>query len=618
MQWAISSLSFPDVLQKKVEAAAKAGFNGFEIFYEDLVYCDVKADAIAQYARDVGLDIVSLQSLRDFEAAPAGVRTWNLKRAERHLDLAASLGARMLVVTSNARADALDDPGLAAADLAALADLAAARGLKVGYEALSGGRHVRSYPQAWAIVKRAGRPNLGLVISAAHTHFAGGDFAGLRDIDPARIFLVHLADVPNIRMDSRLLSNNFRLFPGQGDLPLHELYQTLGEMGYAGPVSLEIFNGQMRGMLPSRIATDGIRSLNLLDDVDESSRTAIESIAFVEIACFDEKKTRLVEILRSLGFEHTHVHRSKKVNLWRHGAANIILNEDPSSLAHSYHLLNGLSVCAVGYNVRGMAGWLKRLADYQGGRIECLARPGEMNIPSIHGIDGGLIFFLDAEAEKPFHEADFNRIAESVTAGAGGLGEVDHFSQAVIPAEFYMGVLFYRSLMGFEGGEQIGLIDLHGAMQSRNLRSANGRVRMAVNASFGANSTTQRFLSTRMGAGYQHFAFRCDDIFAFAEKVDPEIVLRIPATYYDVLALRFDLPAERIEAMRRHNILYDEDANGRYFQLYTADINGLFFEIVQRDGGYAGFGAVNAPVRMAAQTRLYDEEQNFLAGMADV
>jgi 4-hydroxyphenylpyruvate dioxygenase len=30
-------------------------------------------------------------------------------------------------------------------------------------------------------------------------------------------------------------------------------------------------------------------------------------------------------------------------------------------------------------------------------------------------------------------------------------------------------------------------------------------------------------------------------------------------------------------------------------------VGGVFFEIVQRIGGYRGFGAVNAPIRLAVQ-----------------
>ena len=61
---------------------------------------------------------------------------------------------------------------------------------------------------------------------------------------------------------------------------------------------------------------------------------------------------------------------------------------------------------------------------------------------------------------------------------------------------------------------------------------------------------------------------------------------------------------ELSDRLRAARVLYDEDEGGRYFQLYTrAFRDRFFFEIVERDG-YAGFGAPNAPIRLAAQARL--------------
>jgi len=64
-------------------------------------------------------------------------------------------------------------------------------------------------------------------------------------------------------MDVRLLARHFRLFPGQGDLSVADLFATLRAMGYAGPVSMEIFNDQARSMLPRTIADDGMRAFHL-------------------------------------------------------------------------------------------------------------------------------------------------------------------------------------------------------------------------------------------------------------------------------------------------------------------------------------------------------------------
>jgi 4-hydroxyphenylpyruvate dioxygenase len=77
----------------------------------------------------------------------------------------------------------------------------------------------------------------------------------------------------------------------------------------------------------------------------------------------------------------------------------------------------------------------------------------------------------------------------------------------------------------------------------------------------------------------------------------------MPENYYDDLQARIDLPAERIDALRENNILYDRDEAGEYFQAYTRVFEHLFFfEIVERRS-YKGFGAVNASIRLAAQSR---------------
>jgi 4-hydroxyphenylpyruvate dioxygenase len=54
--------------------------------------------------------------------------------------------------------------------------------------------------------------------------------------------------------------------------------------------------------------------------------------------------------------------------------------------------------------------------------------------------------------------------------------------------------------------------------------------------------------------------------------------------------------------MRELGVLYDRDDRGELLHCYTPVVGGrLFFELVQRIGGYDGYGAANAPVRMAAQ-----------------
>ena len=55
--------------------------------------------------------------------------------------------------------------------------------------------------------------------------------------------------------------------------------------------------------------------------------------------------------------------------------------------------------------------------------------------------------------------------------------------------------------------------------------------------------------------------------------------------------------------MQAHNVMYDRDADGEFFQIYTQTFDErFFFEIVERRN-YRGFGAPNAQVRLTAQAR---------------
>ena len=117
---------------------------------------------------------------------------------------------------------------------------------------------------------------------------------------------------------------------------------------------------------------------------------------------------------------------------------------------------------------------------------------------------------------------------------------------------------------------------------------------------------SSRFLDEFFGAGVQHIAFETKDIFAAAAacRAAGLELLPIPDNYYDDLEARLALEPEMVDRLRDEGILYDEDEGGRYFQLYTrAFRERFFFELVERDG-YQGFGAPNAPIRLAAQARL--------------
>src|SRR4030081_438141 len=262
----IATVSLSGSLDEKLRAIATAGFDAVEIFENDLLSSSGSPRDVGKLCRDLGLSICAFQPFRDFEGMPEPQRARNFTRVERKFDLMQELGTDLLLICSNVSPASLGGIDRAAADFHALGELAAPRGLRVGYEALAWGRHVNDYRDAWEIVRRGDHGSIGVILDRFHAPARSFPTMPIQSIPADKIFLVQLADAPRLGLDVLSWSRHFRCFPGQGDLPVGAFMEAIAATGYAGPLSLEIFNDQFRSGSAVRTATDGLRSLILLED----------------------------------------------------------------------------------------------------------------------------------------------------------------------------------------------------------------------------------------------------------------------------------------------------------------------------------------------------------------
>ena len=622
----IATVSLSGNLRAKLEAIADAGFEGVEIFEADLLSYDGDSREVARCLADLGLKLVAFQPFRDFEGMPEPQRGRAFERAESKFDLMGELGAELLLVCSNVSPMSLGGLDRAAEDLAELGERAARRGLRVGFEALAWGRHISDYRDAWEAVRRADHAAVGLVLDSFHILARGHDLAALSSIPKERIFLCQLADAPVLEMGVLSWSRHHRCFPGQGRLPLNDFMRALADTRYDGPLSLEIFNDHFRAAAPDRIAVDGRRSLILLAEgsgyaplrtaLGEASRApevATEGLEFVEFAVDEDDATALRDLFRRLGFAQAGRHVSKNVDLWRQGDINLVVNSEPDGFAHSHNIVHGPSVCALGLRVSDAAKALARARLHLAQPFHQPVGPGELEIPAVRGLEGSLFYLVGRHgARGSIWEIDFD-LDSSPGAADAGLTRIDHMVQVAHFGWLASWVLFYRSLFGFEAAPELEIADPNGLIQSQVVESPDGRTRIALNVSQSHGTAAGRFLSEFFGGGVQQIAFSTEDIVATAERLEANGVplLPIPGNYYDDLESRFDIAAELLDSLRRHNILYDRSEDGEFFQLFTDTFaDRFYFEIIERRG-YRQFGAANAPIRLAAQARLAEERRAY-------
>ena len=624
MKRSIATVSLSGTLPEKLEAAAAARFDGVEIFENDLVYFDGSPRQIRQMAADLGLAIMLFQPFRDFEGAPRDRLARNLDRAERKFDLMGELGAPAVLVCSNVAADAIGDEAVLVDDLGQLAERAARRGLKVGFEALAWGRHVRTWHQAWKIVRGVDHPSLGLILDSFHTLALGDDMTGFDEVPADKITFVQIADAPMMAMDVLEWSRHYRCFPGQGAFDLAKFLAPIVTSGYSGPISLEIFNDGFRAAPPRPTAADGMRGLLHMEEITAAylkaqpapepakqraslfqppAASRYGGFEFLEFAVDETSGPALATWIETLGFTHVGRHRSKAVQLYRQGTINLILNSEPDSFAHAYFLMHGPSVCAMALTVDDLPAALDRALLYHCQPYAGGVGPNESVIPAICAPDGSLIYFVESAAAPRIYQTDFIPV-DGAVSGPAYLNRIDHVSIGLPDGQFDRWLLFYKTALGFVADDTFVVPDPYGLVRSRALHSIGDGVRIPLNISESRNTTLARSVSSYGGAGVQHIACASDDIRATVAALRARGMrfLAIPRNYYDDLAAKFGLSEDFLDGLAALDILYDRDADGgEFLQAYSRPFDERFVvEIVERHG-YRQYGAANAPVRLAAQ-----------------
>ncbi len=294
-------------LADRLDMAQKYGYEGIELFYEDL--CDYALrlspdktaneppDAcLVEAARQIydmcavrSLEVVCLQPFMHYEGlVDRAEHRRRVKQFEVWLTMAQGLHTDLIAIPSSflPASQVSGNMDLIVSDLRELADLAARAlpPIRLSYESLAWGTHCNTWEKSWEVVKRVDRPNFGLCLDTFN--IAGRIYADpaspmgvvpgaqeavrqsmarlISQVDSQRVFFVQVVDAEKLReplvkghrfydptQPARMSwSRNCRLFYGEADrgayLPVSDISSAIfNGLGYCGWVSLELFNRRM-------------------------------------------------------------------------------------------------------------------------------------------------------------------------------------------------------------------------------------------------------------------------------------------------------------------------------------------------------------------------------------
>jgi len=268
----VNTVTFAGGLESKLQAVRDAGFTQIVLSAQDIVGHPGGEAAAAAALRASGLRPVALQVLRDFEGLDGHLHAYKVDVAKAMLDMCRATGARLLLVSSSTSSHSSGDAAHLVRDLRKLATLAVPYGVRIAYEALSWGRHVKEPLQAWDIVAEADRANLGLLLDSFHLMAAKASPEVLEEIVAGKIFLVQLSDFMWQEARSRAkriaTATHFRVFPGEGmhGAEVAALVRRLDRIGYQGDYSFEVFNDDYMQLPPAVVAARARRSVKWITD----------------------------------------------------------------------------------------------------------------------------------------------------------------------------------------------------------------------------------------------------------------------------------------------------------------------------------------------------------------
>ena len=319
-----------------------------------------------------------------------------------------------------------------------------------------------------------------------------------------------------------------------------------------------------------------------------------DGFEFVEYAAPDPELLR--RLFEGMGLPAVARHRSKNVTLHNQGDINFIINAEHDSFAQKFARAHGPCACAMAFRVADARVAYARALNLGAKPGPVTAGPMELNIPSIEGIGGSLIYLVDRYGERTIYDVDFISVPAQSNPASAGLTRIDHLTHNVKRGNMNVWAGFYEKLFNFREIRYFSIEGKQTGLFSRALTSPCGKIRIPINESQDDKSQIEEYLNEYKGEGIQHIALATDDIYKTVDALRSRGVefQDTPGTYYEGVDARVAGHNESVHELKRRGILIDgSDKSGILLQIFTKNAIGpIFFEIIQRKGN-EGFGEGN-------------------------
>ena len=254
-----------------IDIAAKAGYDAIEPWtseLDDYLKGGGTLKELRKRIEQAGLKVADVIGFAEWIVEDEARRKKGLEQAKRDMGWAAEIGSLRIAappVGATGGTSKRDDPKftqpvidlLTAADrYRALLDLGKSMGVAPIVEIWGFSKTLRRLGEALCVAAECGDGRGSILPDVYHLYKGGSDFAGLGLLSASAVGIFHVNDYPKIARDKIVDAD--RVYPGDGIAPLKEVFTALQKSGYAGYVSLELFNRDYWKQNPHEVAKTGL------------------------------------------------------------------------------------------------------------------------------------------------------------------------------------------------------------------------------------------------------------------------------------------------------------------------------------------------------------------------
>ncbi len=250
--------------RQQLKIAADAGYDAIEPWLRDIEKFTKEGGQLSDLAKeiaDLGLGVDSAIAFGGWIVDEPAARAAGLEQCQRDMEIVRTLGGRRIAAPPTG---ATKEPKLnldaAAQRYRQLLEVGRQCEVTPQVELWGFSHNLSTLAEVLYVAAAANHPDACILLDIYHLYKGGNDFDNIGLVPATKLHCLHMNDYPATPPRAEIADKD-RVYTGDGVAPIAIILDTLVAGGFAGTLSLELFNREYWKLPPELVAKTGLEKM---------------------------------------------------------------------------------------------------------------------------------------------------------------------------------------------------------------------------------------------------------------------------------------------------------------------------------------------------------------------